>query len=839
MTVVRSSYDLALSAALILFCASASAQSGDRNGDAQTPPPPHLKSPPAPALSASDALKTLRVPPGFRVELVASDPLVMDPVAMTIAPDGRIWVVEMRTYMPNVDGTGESAPIGTVAVLEDTDRDGRMDKRTEFAGGFVLPRAIALVADGVLVAEPPNLWFLKDRDGDDKADERIQVAHDYGNPSSPEHTANGLMWAMDNWIYSANHTVRYRYDAGVWHRETTNFRGQWGITQDDFGRLYYNTNSDPLRMDVVPAEYLRRNPNLVEPRGVNVQLANPKELTVWPSRVTIGVNRGYRMLREDGTLPVVTAACGPVIYRGSLFPKDFYGNAFIAEPAGNLVKRAIVDAREGVPTARNAYERAEFLTSTDERFRPVNLYNGPDGSLYVVDMYRGIIQHRIFITTYLRNQILERGLEAPVGMGRIYRVVPDTAAKGKPITLAGLRSVELVKELEHGDGWRRDTAQRLLVERKDPQSVQPLRALLQSSPKALARLHAVWTLDGMGSMDVAAVLRALGDADVQVAIAGARASESWLNRKNKQVLDAIASRLEWGELGFRRQAALSLGTTKDAAALPLLLELAQESGAQPYMADAIASSSLGHELNLIEQLIAAQSDGPLTEQSRAVIASLGAAVLQSNKQHEIARLLDYLRKPSSESIASAVLDAVERFIPGEPPKQRVAFLPAEPSQLIEFSKSNLEQAPRAQAALELLRWKGQKIDTSQALVSLTPEQQAAFEKGRQAYATCAACHQSSGEGMSGLAPPLVGSRWVNGGVDALARIVLNGKTSGEMTMPPLGALDDETIANILTYIRRAWGHQSDPVSVGQVHWVRSQIENREEPWTDDELEPMN
>jgi glucose/arabinose dehydrogenase/mono/diheme cytochrome c family protein len=839
MTVARFSSVFGSIAILALVVGQVSAQSGDRNGDAQRPPPAHLKSPPAPALSAEEALKTLRVPPGFRVEIVASDPLVLDPVAMTVGPDGRIWVVEMRAYMPNVDGTGENAPIGTVAVLEDTDRDGRMDKRTEFAGGFVLPRAVALVGDGVLVAEPPNLWFLKDRDGDDKADERIQVAADYGNPSSPEHTSNGLMWAMDNWIYSANHTVRFRYDAGRWQREVTNFRGQWGITQDDFGRLYYNTNSDPLRMDVVPAEYLRRNRNLVEPRGANVQLVNPRELTVWPSRVTIGVNRGYRMLREDGTLPVVTAACGPVIYRGSLFPQDFHGNAFIAEPAGNLVKRAIVDAREGVPSARNAYEGTEFLTSTDERFRPVNLYNGPDGSLYVVDMYRGIIQHRIFITTYLRNQILERGLETPVGMGRIYRVVPEIAAKSKPANLAKLRSADLIKQLEHADGWRRDTAQRLLVERNDPKSVQPLRSLLNSSPLALARLHALWTLDGLQSLELASVRRALADSDVQVAIAGARGAERWLAQGEQVALDAIALRARWGELAFRRQAALSLGAAKGAVGEPLLLQLARESGAQPYMADAIASSAAGRELRLVEQLVAAQSAAESNEQSTPVIASLGAAILQSSNPQQIARLLDYLRESTPEPVRSAVLDAVERFIPGEPPQQRAAFLPAEPSRLIEFAKTNSGQAPRAQAALEWLRWKGQKVDTSQALVSLTPEQQALFEKGRKAFATCAACHQPDGEGMSGLAPALVGSRWVNGGVDALARIVLNGKTSGDMTMPPLGVLDDETIASILTYIRRSWGHQSDPVSTAQVQWVRSQIENREEPWTDAELEPMN
>ena len=146
---------------------------------------------------------------------------------------------------------------------------------------------------------------------------------------------------------------------------------------------------------------------------------------VWPARVTTGVNRGYRILREDGTLPVLTAASGPAIYRGSLFPESFRGDAFICEPAGNLVKRLVIEERDGIPRVRNAYEPTEFLASTDERFRPVNLYNGPDGSLYVVDMYRGIIQHRIFLTTYLRNQIKERGLEAPLGMGRVYRIVPE------------------------------------------------------------------------------------------------------------------------------------------------------------------------------------------------------------------------------------------------------------------------------------------------------------------------------------------------------------------------------------------------------------------------------
>jgi glucose/arabinose dehydrogenase/mono/diheme cytochrome c family protein len=821
--------------------ADAIAQSGDREGELQQPPPAHLKAPPAPALSAEQALKTFRVAPGFKVEIVASDPLLFDPVAMTVGPDGRIWVAEMRAFMPNVDGKGENAPIGTIAVLEDTNGDGRMDKRQEFAGGFVLPRALALVADGLLVAEPPNLWFLKDKNGDGKADERIRVAEDYGNSSSPEHTANGLMWGLDNWIYSANHTVRYRYDAGEWHAEPTIFRGQWGITQDDQGRLFYNTNSDPLRMDVVPAEYLYRNPNLVEPLGANVQLVTPQELSVWPGRVTIGVNRGYRILREDGTLPVVTAACAPVIYRGSLFPRDFYGNAFIAEPAGNLVKRILVHAQEGVPSARNAYERAEFLTSTDERFRPVNLYNGPDGSLYVVDMYRGVIQHRIFVTTYLRNQIIERGLEAPIGMGRIYRVVPKDAPVVRSRGLAKMSITNLVAELANADAWRRETAQRLLVERRDPNTAEALRKLLRTTTNPLARVHALWTLHGLDMLDWDLVQHSLKDADVHVAIAAARVSERFIAADAGRVVQALVARSSAGELAFQRQAALSIGEAKDGIGDDLLMQLSRDVGARPYMADAIASSLSGRELRFIADLLRADKATEAHENLTPVISSLAAAVLQSGKAEEIEQLLSYLNQGDAQNawIQTAVLQGVERFIPGEPPKERVAFLPAEPKALIAYSKRETEHAARAKATLEYLRWTGQEIDPARALVSLSPEQQQLFDMGKAAYATCAACHQPNGQGMAGLAPPLVGSRWVTGGIDALARIVLNGKTSGEMAMPPLRSLDDETIAAILTYIRRSWGHQSDPVSATQVQWVRSQTQSRSEPWTEAELEPMN
>src|SRR5476649_1025867 len=193
-------FSLALAAPLL-------AQNGDRRGEVQAPPPATIKIPPAPTLTPEEALKTFTLAPGFHIEAVATDPLIGDPVAIQFGPDGKLWVLEMRGFMPDVDGTNERDPVCDIAVLEDTDGDGRYDKRTVFLDKLVLPRAISLVGDGLLVAEPMHLWFCRDTNGDGVCDQKTEIAADYGNTNNPEHNANGLMWAMDNWIYSANLTT--------------------------------------------------------------------------------------------------------------------------------------------------------------------------------------------------------------------------------------------------------------------------------------------------------------------------------------------------------------------------------------------------------------------------------------------------------------------------------------------------------------------------------------------------------------------------------------------------------------------------------------------------------
>ncbi len=830
--------------AVLLTPVALFAQKGDKPGEAQGDLPKHIKPPPAPTLAPEDALKTLKLAPGFRAELAAADPLVGDPVAMTIGPDGRIWVVEMRGFMPNADGKGEDAKVGTVAILEDTDGDGRADKRTVFLDKLVLPRAIALVGDGVLVAEPPHLWFCRDTNGDGVADEKKEVFSDYGGTSNPEHTANGLMWALDNWIYNANHTQRFRYlGNGKFETETTVSRGQWGISQDDVGRIYHNSNSDPLRADLIPTAYLRRNLAFLKPAGANVQLA-PANLPIWPGRVTPGVNRGYKTLNAEGKITSVTAACGPIVYRSGLFPAEFYGNAFIVEPAGNLVKRLVLTEADGTITARNAYEGSEFITSTDERFRPVNTASGPDGALYVVDMYRGIIQHRIYMTTFLRKQVDERGLADGTGMGRIYRIVPDGYSRPKmKFNLATEPSAQLVSRLRAANSWWRDTAQRLLVERRDPASVAPLRDLVRAGTP-LAKLHALWTLHGIEQLDRDTVLVALKDADERVAAAAIRLAEKWLRMpSDTQVYQAVMAVNAAASPTLTLQLALSLGESPAPAAVKDLAAIAVRAGNQPYVADAIVSGLAGRELEFIQLIDVANA----SEQAAAALTLATSSLLKTGDAARITQVLALLEPTAKVApwVRGAVLNGVERFLPKTPEGKPVAGnIAVEPRPLLLLSvQGNTPEGKKAARLSGLLKWPGKpglEKESAEIAARLSPEQKVRFDKGRELFATiCAACHQAGGEGMAGLAPQLLYSKYVLGNPNALVRIVLNGKEKEGLVMPPLrGALDDDAIASALTYVRQSWGHNAAPIDPATVARVRAEVGNREEPWSEEELQSV-
>ena len=510
------------------------AQSGDRKGKVQPSRVPAAKIPPSPPLSPEAALKKFKIARGFKIQTAAHEPAVQVPIALQFDPDGRMWVLEMRGFMPNADGEGEDKPVGRISILEDTDGDGVHEKAKVFLDGLVMPRAFLLAQGGVLVAEPPSLWFYPIQN--DAPGARVLVDEEYaaeadtklGLKANPEHAANSLTLAMDNWIYSLYHTKRYRFRDGKWINEPTPKRAQYGLSHDNYGRLFYNSNSDQARGDMVPAHYVLKAGLTAKLPGLATQLS--RDQSVWPIRVNPGVNRGYQTgtLRKDGTLAKFTAACGTGIFRGDALPDDCVGNAFFGEPAANIVRRNILMETNGLITARNAYDKAEFLASTDELFRPVNCQTGPDGALYIVDMYHGIIQHRFFLTTYLRQQAESRGIDKVTNYGRVYRVTHEARQPARPARLNQATSVELVRELAHANGWRRDTAQRLLIERQDVSVLPALRTMVGSHSNHLARLHGLWVLEGLIQLDPSVLMTALGDAHSKVRAAALRLSEPFL-----------------------------------------------------------------------------------------------------------------------------------------------------------------------------------------------------------------------------------------------------------------------------------------------------------------------
>jgi glucose/arabinose dehydrogenase/mono/diheme cytochrome c family protein len=832
-----------LAGAVTLGAISLSAQMGDqsdRAGAVQKPPPPEWNLP-APALTPEEALKTFRLPPGFRIEVVASEPLINDPVALDFDADGRLWVVEMRSYMPDADGRGESAPINRVVVLEDTDKDGRMDKRTVYMDGLGLVRTVKVLQHGVLVGDPPDLWFTRDTDGDGRADEKTSLAKDFSlREINPEGGANALLWGLDNWIVGSGYERRFRLRNGEWIHSPVANRGQWGQGMDDYGRMFTNSNSDYMRVDLVPNFYPARNPNLImtNPRdgapgsGVNYQADANQE--VWPVRPNAGVNRGYQpgLLRADGTLSRFTATCGPTVYRGDNFPAEFYGNYFAAEPAAHVIRRSILTETEGVLSGRNAYEGKEFLSSTDERFRPVNLYTAPDGTLYVVDLYRGVLEHRQFITSYLRRQIEERGLERPLAFGRIYRIVHESKRPGPSPTLSQATPGRLVEALSHPNGWWRITAQRLLVERGD-KSVEPglRKRALEATGRESVRLHALWTLEGLGGLDQATLARVMEDPSPKLRAAAIRLSEPALAEGNAVVFERVAKHARDVSREVRLQVALSLGETTLPARDTVLAELLRHNFESPFLVPAVVSGLAGRELAFIERL----ASDPEWRESRqgfaSVFETLAGAAVRDGEVEKLNRLFHRIRTeegPKWQRVAllNGIRASGVRRITARPSELEAALKAADP----EISRG-------AEELLMRFVWPN-KFGAGPA--PLTAAEKQLFEKGRTAYESiCAACHQLNGRGLAGVAAPLVDSPWVLGPDRILARIVLKGKIGDSpAAMPPLEMLPDETLASALTYIRRSWGHEASPVPVSTVGQMRRAVIVRGQPYTEQELKEL-
>ena len=541
-------------------------------GTAKTPgniwPPSGKPTDKAVALSPEEEIKTFSLPPGYRVELVASEPMIESPILMDFDADGRLWVLEMLSFLPDTSGRDSREPINRVSVLEDTNGDGRMDKKTVFADKLLMPRALKVLDHGVLIGEPPNLWLMKDTNGDLVADTRDVVVNTYGNANGGiEHNANSLFWAMDNIMYSSEHTWDLRWKNGKLEPLPALSRGQWQISQDDAGRIYRNVNDSPLYVDYTPSRYFLRNPNGVRTRGLYEILIEQMDATVYPVRNNRGVNRGYRdpFFRPDESSIVIQGAGTPTIYRGDVYPKELQGSAFITDSPTNLVHAMTLTNVDGRLSAKNTFPQGEFIASSDERFRPVSLVDGPDGYMYIVDMYRGVVQAGGLWSAYLTDYIKSMRWNCPWARAasgasctarRRRRVLPRPRCP-KPRRRNSCRRCR-IRKAGGANGAAADRRTRRHVRGAGAEDAGG------HAPDWRTRLHALWTLDGLDAIEVAQVEKALTDANPDVRASAVRLSERWLGKDvalAANVLKLQADR-NWN---VRRQLAASLGELPAAA----------------------------------------------------------------------------------------------------------------------------------------------------------------------------------------------------------------------------------------------------------------------------------
>ncbi len=636
----------------------------------------------------------------------------------------------------------------------------------------------------------------------------MKIAGGLEIPANPHAAQSTVFRALDNWLYTAKAGLQLREFDGTWATQPfVNQRAQWGLTQDNFGRLYYSSNGDHLRADLVPAHYFSRNPNYDGTYGTDVRL--PADQATWPQGPTPGVNRRAQLRDEDGTLAVFTSNTAPCVYRGDQFPPEFVGNVFLGEVAGRFLRRSIVTESDGTLTARNAYERREFLYSRDERFRPTYTANGPDGALYVADMHRGIIEGDIFVTSFLRQQFLARKLQEPFnGLGRVYRIVHAGRPAGSRPKLARDQAAAWVPHLAHPNGFWRDAAQRIIVESGDRGVAAAVRRMATSHADLVARLHALWTLDGLDVADPATLQAALRDREPALRIAALRVAERRLS--DSSVRGAVLALHTDPRPDVRRQLLFTLGEGSGADLAATRLALLGRDAGEPGMVEAALSGLRGEESALLASLAADpawQAERPGADRLYAALAQ--AAANAGGVESVLTLLADGRRTP--DWIRLALLEGLKA--------SRLRGLTAPPAGLAAVEQSAVSEIRNRAAALQKT-W-SQPVVSRAARVLSGP----VFERGKELFGVCAACHGPEGKGNPTIAPPLEGSAVIAGAPAELIRSVLEGRNLERANkaypdMPALAALPDADIAAVVSYVRARFGNGTRPVTPGQVAQAR-------------------
>ena len=802
----------------------------------------------SPVRTPAQEKSTFKIEPGFTIELVASEPMVQEPVAMSFDGDGRLWVVEMRGFMPDIAGKGEVEKSGRVSILEDQDGDGVMDKSTIYLDGLILPRALGLIKGGALISENKALWLTQDTNGDLKADTKVLLDSTYAKNGAPEHSDNGLLLNLDNWYYNVKSRLRYRLMEGKWQRDSTEFRGQWGMSHDDQGRLFYNYNWSQLHADLVPANSITRNKNHSISSGIDHGLTTDRR--IYPIRSNPAINRGYieGTLDKKGRLREFTAACSPLVLRSTLFPTQYYGNALVCEPAGNLIKRNVVTEKNGILKAYDPNPQREFLASTDERFRPTQMALGPDGALYIADMYHGIIQHGSYMTPYLKEQNLKRKLDAPIHMGRIWRIVPKGKNVKKVHPLQQASGPTLISYLSHPDGFYRDIAQRLLIEKQDKSLIPELKKAVKKNASTLGRLHALWTLEGLQAADTEFLSSLILDENSLIKNNALRLLGQKPNTPTAALDDKLVSIAQRAKPTEAVQLALSVHLASVKSQQKILGILLSQHIHSGLLRDAVMSSLWNREYEFLSYLISLDSWVTPTADKEIMLEMITSAVVKKGKESEIKDLLAQIdsKEPFTWKekvlLTSLAIQAPNRK---DLKPIQLAAMPAI------FKQKNKILDENKWIVLEnMFHWPQKTMVSQKDSKSFLDEKSLIqFAEGRQKYlATCSGCHGVDGKGINRFAPPLRASEWVLGDATTLSLIVLHGM-EGPMVvagkkydapailpvMPAHSTMGDADIASILTYIRNEWGNQAEPVLSRFVFSTRNVSQGRVYPWKINEI----
>ena len=796
-----------------------------------------------PPKSPEEALAAFHTKVAWSVELAAAEPLVVDPVAIDWGADGKLWVVEMRDYPmglpessvapearrgkrgPPPPHVGGYRPGGRIKFLEDLDGDGKYDQATVFLEGLPFPTGVTAWGKGVLVCAAPDIIYAEDTDGDGKADVVTKLFTGFATENY-QARVNSLSLGLDNWLYGANGLIggrirhvgqasrlsppgilpdqslrseKSRPESGKappidisgrdfrMHPDTGQFEPAAGLTQqgrvrDDWGNWFGCDNSTLLWHYPLPDHYVRRNPHVPppEPRVFVPADSDPNQL--FPT------SRILERFNDPGAAGRTTSACGLCIYRDDLLGTNYYGNAFVCEPVHNLVHRLVLRS-DGVTF--KAYrapdeEQNEFLSSKDNWFRPVQARTGPDGALWIVDMYRFVVEHPRWIPP---ERLAKLDVRAGDDKGRIYRVYPS-GKKLRPIPdLTKLSTTALAYELKTHNGTVRDLIHLELVRRNDPEAVETLERIAGSATlpaqvqpdelrfsqnfNAAARLQALCILGALKKLPDNHALGGLGDGDPAVRRHAIRLCEAALRAPSGfQLMDRLCGMASDPDRGVRYQLALSLGECQNPIVAQPLGELLLANLEDKWMRAAVASSSARFPAEILKYILTRVPAAPDSAARREVIDHLIATAAGSEREQALDEMLPLIAPPEGR--------------------------PVEPWQLTALG-----------SLLDSLRRAGRNVNSLSS--SSSAEARAAVARIKQALADAVAVAQNESvdEATRAAAIALLGRNHGQSNADLdLLRKLLAPETPGRLQTAALEALARTRNPKVPELLLADWNHDS-------------------------------